>query len=91
MWKLPALVLGSFFSLSLQQCTSATCISDESAHKVAQNFATLFSNYSPQFANSVLTPDFTDQSDSVNWLSSNGTNCPRPVGPPLLPTASGVQ
>lgn len=58
---------------------SATCLSDQAATKVAQNFATLFSAYSPQFVDQVLTPDFKDQSDTVNWLMSNGTGCPKQV------------
>ncbi|KAK4505983.1 hypothetical protein PRZ48_003948 [Zasmidium cellare] len=73
------LTVVSLFSVAFQY-VNATCLLDNNAQKVAENYKTLFSNYSPQFANQVLTSDVIDQSDSVNWLIANGTNCPPPLG-----------
>ncbi|KAF2160848.1 hypothetical protein M409DRAFT_28727 [Zasmidium cellare ATCC 36951] len=73
-----AIAIVSLLSFSLQSVT-ATCLLDNNAQKVAQNYATLFSNYSPQFADQVLTKDVIDQSDSVNWLITNGTNACSPL------------
>lgn len=72
----PFTVLAAACALST---ASATCLLDFNAQKVANNFAILFSNYSAAFADQVLTVDYTDQTDSVSWLISNGTNCPKPV------------
>ncbi|KAM3423014.1 hypothetical protein BST61_g487 [Cercospora zeina] len=56
------------------------CISDAAANRVAQNFATTFSNFSEEFVNSTYTVDVQDQTDSVKWLISNGTACPNGLG-----------
>lgn len=51
-----------------------TCIDDDGAQRVANNFRTLITDYSNATAAQVLSPDFTDYSDSVNELINNG--CP---------------
>ncbi|CAK4034439.1 Hypothetical predicted protein [Lecanosticta acicola] len=64
----------------LMGTASANCLNDGAAYQVAQNFAGLFSRFTPQYTDSVLTPDFQDQSDTVNWLMSNGSGCPKQLG-----------
>ncbi|EMF15266.1 uncharacterized protein SEPMUDRAFT_19175, partial [Sphaerulina musiva SO2202] len=57
-----------------------SCLTDSHAQRIADNFSHLFSDFSEEFANSTLTEDITDQTDSVGWLISNGTDCPHPLG-----------
>ena len=74
MWPtilLPAAALLSSVC-SVQATSQVTCLTDANAKLVANNFATLFSNYSEAFANKTLAVDYTDQTDSVSWLISNG-------------------
>ncbi|EME85468.1 uncharacterized protein MYCFIDRAFT_171397 [Pseudocercospora fijiensis CIRAD86] len=56
--------------------TTTTCLTQSSAEKVADNFAHIFSDFTEEFANQTLAIDVTDQTDSVCWLISNGTDCP---------------
>ncbi|KAI5368275.1 hypothetical protein Slin15195_G034080 [Septoria linicola] len=67
----------SAFALGSVACN---CLNDETAKHVADNFATTFSDFSEEFVNSTYSIDFTDQTDSVGWLISNGTDCPHPLG-----------
>lgn len=60
------------------------CLTDETASVVAYNFQHLFQDYSPEFVDTVLAVDFTDQTDSVAWLMSNGTDCPKQLGAPTI-------
>lgn len=53
---------------------SDTCMSDDEAQGVATNFKNLIAAYSDTLANSSLTVDFVDYSDSVIELINNG--CP---------------
>jgi hypothetical protein len=53
---------------------STECMSDDDAQQVADNFKELIAAYSDELADSVLTEDFVDYSDSVNELINNG--CP---------------
>lgn len=53
---------------------SSTCMSGDEAQGVATNFKNLIAAYSDTLANSVLTVDFVDYSDSVIELINNG--CP---------------
>ena len=74
MWPtilLPAAVLLSSVC-SVQATSQVTCLTDANAKLVANNFATLFSNYTEAFANKTVAVDYTDQTDSVSWLISNG-------------------
>ncbi|KAK6432708.1 hypothetical protein LTR95_011119 [Oleoguttula sp. CCFEE 5521] len=48
------------------------CLSDDCANTVANNFKSLISDYSNGLADSVLTTDYVDYSDSVNELINNG-------------------
>ncbi|CAK3812308.1 Hypothetical predicted protein [Lecanosticta acicola] len=65
---------------ALSGAASAACLTDSNAQQVANNFATLFSNYTAAFANQTLASNYTDQTDSVDWLMSNGTMCPKALG-----------
>ncbi|KAM0723803.1 hypothetical protein Q7P37_000793 [Cladosporium fusiforme] len=49
-----------------------SCLSDNAAQKVADNFKALIATYSDSLADQVLTVDFTDYSDSVNELINGG-------------------
>lgn len=53
---------------------SSTCLSDQEAQGVADNFRNLIADYSDALANASLTEDFVDYSDSVIELINNG--CP---------------
>jgi hypothetical protein len=55
------------------------CLDDSDADVIANDFARLISNFTQDFANEVLAPDYTDQSDSVNTLIDSGTTSPLPV------------
>jgi hypothetical protein len=55
------------------------CLCAEEAHRVAKNFQQMFSNYTDELALRILSPDFSDFTDSVSWLMNNGTECPSPV------------
>lgn len=65
---------------ALATTASSSCLTDSNAQRIADNFSHLFSDFSEEFANSTLTEDITDQTDSVGWLISNGTDCPHPLG-----------
>lgn len=80
----------SLLALGASSLAQATCLTDQNAALVANNFATLFSNYSEAFANQTLDVNYTDQTDSVSWLISNGTMCPKPVRSPTLPSGYGI-
>jgi hypothetical protein len=58
---------------------ASACISEESAYDVADNFEHLFKNYTKEFAESALSADYSDQTDSVAWLINNGTEYPHSV------------
>lgn len=82
-------MISSIFALLLVGLTSVhadseCCLTDEAASVVAYNFQHLFQDYSPEFVDTVLAVDFTDQTDSVSWLMSNGTNCPKQLGAQTL-------
>lgn len=55
------------------------CMSDSDAQQVATNFKDLIANYSDELADSSLTTDFTDYSDSVNELINSGCSGPATV------------
>ncbi|CAK1355190.1 hypothetical protein CB0940_01055 [Cercospora beticola] len=63
---------------------SSTCLSDQEAQGVADNFRNLIADYSDALANASLTEDFVDYSDSVIELINNG--CPN--SPVALGTAT---
>ncbi|KAK3711113.1 hypothetical protein LTR37_009900 [Vermiconidia calcicola] len=56
------------------------CLCEEDAYGIADNYGLLFSNYTNEFAAKVVTTDYHVQTDSVSWLSNNGTNCPYTLG-----------
>lgn len=58
---------------------AASCIGYNGATTVANNYASIFSDYSTSLAKKVLASDFQDQSDSVISLINNGTTCPDAV------------
>jgi hypothetical protein len=78
-------ILFSFAPTTLAGKHRPKCLCDETAEKVALNFQHMFEDYTPEFVDTVLAQDFTDQTDSVAWLISNGTDCPKQVR--LLPPA----
>jgi hypothetical protein len=66
-----------------------SCLDQDAAQQVAENFRTLITNYSDEAAARVLSPDFLDYSDSVNELINNG--CPNGPAPLGSPTFSSLQ
>ena len=58
---------------------SPACMSDSDAQQVATNFKDLITDYSDALAESSLTTDFTDYSDSVNELINSGCSGPQTV------------
>ena len=56
------------------------CLCEQTAYGISNNFEHLFKNYTKEFAQSALSKEYTDQTDSVAWLINNGTECPHPVG-----------
>ena len=59
--------------------TAFACLCEQTAYGVSNNFEHLFKNYTKEFAQSALSRNYTDQTDSVAWLINNGTECPHPV------------
>jgi hypothetical protein len=55
------------------------CMSNSDAQGVATNFKNLIADYSDALADSSLTTDFTDYSDSVNELINSGCSGPQAV------------
>jgi hypothetical protein len=55
------------------------CLRDSDADVIANDFAQTITNYSANFTELILAPDYTDQSDSVNTLMDGGTTSPIPV------------
>ncbi|GIZ46419.1 hypothetical protein CKM354_000954500 [Cercospora kikuchii] len=72
--------LAALSALAVNSAVAGRCLTDAAANRVAQNFATTFSNFSEEFVNSTYTFDVKDQTDSVAWLISNGTACPNGLG-----------
>ena len=68
----------SSFSKRLAKRAPA-CMSDADAQQVATNFKNLIADYSDALADSSLTTDFTDYSDSVNELINSGCTGPQAV------------
>ncbi|KAI7555542.1 hypothetical protein KC343_g5903 [Hortaea werneckii] len=65
------------------------CLSNREAQQIATNYGLLISNYSDELANAVLSPDFTDYSESVNTLINSCPQGSAAVSLPLLaPTFS---
>ncbi|KAI6807116.1 hypothetical protein KC332_g11500 [Hortaea werneckii] len=65
------------------------CLSNREAQQVATNYGLLISNYSDELANAVLSPDFTDYSESVNTLINSCPQGSAAISLPLLaPTFS---
>ena len=58
---------------------SPACMSSSDAQQVATNFKDLIADYSDALAESSLTTDFTDYSDSVNELINSGCSGPQAV------------
>ncbi|KAF2768738.1 hypothetical protein EJ03DRAFT_114268 [Teratosphaeria nubilosa] len=57
-----------------------TCMTYDQATKVANNFKTLISAYSNDYANQYLTEDYNDYSDSVTTLIDSGCQGPETLG-----------
>ena len=49
--------------------TSNQCLCKDSAQYVVNGFGSLLSAYSNETAEALLADDFTDTSDSINWLA----------------------
>lgn len=62
------LLAGSAVAHSWARPRDSFCLCDSDADVIANDFATLISDFDPAFAEQVLADDFTDQSDSVNTL-----------------------
>jgi len=62
-----------FFASSV----SATCLSQNDASTLANNFGKLVSAYSQKLANQTFTAGFIDYSESVNTLMDNGGTAPK--------------
>lgn len=75
-----SLLAGSAVAQSWAQPRDAFCLCDSDADQIGQDFADLISNFNQTFAEQVLAPDYTDQSDSVNTLIDNGGTSPIPLG-----------
>nr|POE48395.1 hypothetical protein CFP56_71025 [Quercus suber] len=58
------------------------CLNDDDAQLIANNYGTLIAAYSPALADQVLSPDFTDYSESVNTLINE---CPQGDAAKSLP------
>lgn len=72
-----SLIVSTLSFLAFRAASACLCV--DTAHGVADNFEHLFKNYTKEFANSALSADYSDQTDSVAWLINNGTECPHPV------------
>jgi hypothetical protein len=65
----------SLFSLGAVAAPAAACMTKSDASRVAGNFrALIHETFNTTLAQTALTKDFTDYSDSVNELINNG--CP---------------
>ena len=71
--------------------TAFACLCEQTAYGVSNNFEHLFKNYTMEFAQSALSKEYTDQTDSVAWLINNGTECPHPVGHHSIAVICNVQ
>jgi len=58
----------------------AKCMSSSDAQQVATNFKNLIADYSDELADSSLTKNFHDYSDSVNELINSGCSGPQALG-----------
>lgn len=74
------LLAGSAVANSWAQPRGSFCLCDSDADQIGQDFADLISNFNATFAQQVLAPDYTDQSDSVNTLIDKGGISPIPLG-----------
>jgi hypothetical protein len=83
-WAATLLAGTAFAADSWAQPRDAFCLCDSDADVIANDFATLISAFTADFANKVLADDYTDQSDSVNTLIDSGTTSPIPVWLTLL-------
>ena len=79
-----SLIVATLSLLAIRAVSACACLSEETAYGVADNYQHLFQNYTKKFAQSALSPNYTDQTDSVAWLINNGTECPHPVRRRLL-------
>jgi hypothetical protein len=50
-------------------CTPSTCLNPRSAQYIITSFISLLTNYTNTTADTMLTDDVVDTSDSINWLS----------------------
>ena len=79
------LLAGSAVANSWAMPRDSFCLCDSDADQIGQDFADLISNFNETFANLVLAPDYTDQSDSVNTLIDNAGISPIPVRRAMRP------
>lgn len=62
--------------------TSSQCMTDDQANVVAEKYGDLIAAYTEELADAILTPDFTDWSESVNTLINT---CPQGDAAKTLP------
>lgn len=64
--------------------TSADCIQDQAASKLATAFGTLISAYNKTIADTIIAPNFIDYSESINSLKNGGCTGPTPLTGPTF-------
>ena len=61
-------VLGAA-ALLLGRVSADACLTDSDANGLVSGFASLLTNYTLATAEALLAPDFTDTSDSINYMA----------------------
>jgi hypothetical protein len=70
----------------------AKCLTEHAAHRVATNFRSTITDYTPALAARVFSENFTDYSDGVNELMNNGCpNGPKTLGSPTFSSLAEFQ
>ena len=70
--KFSLIVGAALASVSLAAPSSSSnnqCLCKDSAQYLVNGFASLLTAFSNETANTILADDFTDTSDSINWLA----------------------
>ena len=71
--------------------TSAACIDDQSASKLATAFGTLISAYNKTVADTIIASSFIDYSESINTLKNSGCTGPNALTGPTFTSRSGFE
>ena len=75
----PILSTITFAFATFAVLTSAACIQDQEASKLATAFGTLISAWNGTLADIIIAPNFVDYSESINSLKNNGCSTPNPL------------